>query len=79
MIMTPCSLVDGCRSFGVTTCFIFNIEYGDTGYSETLIIRSIIIYDVTKHKTSDVIFVTMQSLQTLLQCVDQVPGRKFGL
>jgi len=74
MVMTPCSLVDGCRSFGATTCFIFNLEDGDTGYSETLITRSIIIHDVTKQKTSDVIFVTMQRLQTLLECVHQVPG-----
>jgi hypothetical protein len=72
MVMTPCSLVDGCRSFGATNCFIFNLEDGDTGYSETLIPRS--KHDVTKQKISDVIFVTMHSLQTLLECVDQVPG-----
>jgi hypothetical protein len=57
-----------------TSCFICNLEDGDTGYSETLITQSIIIHDVTKQNTSDVIFVTMQSLQTLLECVDQVSG-----
>jgi len=69
-----CSLVDGCISFGATSCFIFNLEDGDTGYSETLITHSIIIHDVTKQNKSDVIFVTMQNLQTPLECVDQVSG-----
>jgi hypothetical protein len=46
MVMTSCSLVDGCRSFGATSCFIFNLEDGDTGYSETLITQSIITHNV---------------------------------
>jgi hypothetical protein len=74
MVMTSCSLVDGCKSFGATSCFIFNLEEGDAGYSETMTTQSITIHDVTKQKTLDVIFVTMQSLQTLLECVDQVSG-----
>lgn len=59
MVMISCSLADGYRSFGATSCLIFNLEDGDTGYSETLITQSIIIHDVTKQNTSDVIFVTM--------------------
>jgi hypothetical protein len=74
MFITSCSLEDGFRSFGTTSGFTFNLEDGDTGYSETLITQSIKIHDVTKQKKSDVIFVTMQSLQTLLECVDQVSG-----
>jgi len=74
MFTTLCSLVDEFRSFGATSGFTFNLEDGDTGYSETLITQSIIIHDVTKQKKSDIIFVLMQSLQTLLECVDQVSG-----
>jgi hypothetical protein len=74
MFPTQCSLVAGRRDFGATSCFILNLEDEDTGYSETLITPSTTTHDVITHKTSDVIFVAMQSLKPLLECVDQVSG-----